>query len=297
MNVLIQLLWRTDSTPSALFVFLPDLDFASLARGFALLRLPKMPELRGKTFPDFVETTVDTNSIRYKDKNREKQRQKMLVEQKAKTSAPKKNVTRNAAWSKQKNKKERRKKRAAKRKQDEVCRLHVAIMLGVSTSWVAKCTSLFAVSQGLGWERWGYERAFKWRSSPQEAQKREDQWGGLWKGHHRQTEGEARSGRAFWRISGRGCLTHQQLDTPLKTRLSHFLFFFYPSKVDFIGSLQGTVINKAWWVHHWRPTEWELLGRWRGGWWEREACSRSWGAPQKGCVPSSECQPCTEEEE
>lgn len=112
-----------------------------------------MPELRGKTFPDFVETTVDTNSIRYKDKNREKQRQKMLVEQKAKTSAPKKNVTRNAAWSKQKNKKERRKKRAAKRKQDEVCRLHVAIMLGVSTSWVAKCTSLFAVSQGLGWER------------------------------------------------------------------------------------------------------------------------------------------------
>lgn len=81
-----------------------------------------MPELRGKTFPDFVETTVDTNSIRYKDKNREKQRQKMLAEQKDKASAPKRHVVRNAAWSKQKNKKERRKKRAAKRKHDEVRR-------------------------------------------------------------------------------------------------------------------------------------------------------------------------------
>lgn len=96
-----------------------DLDFVSLARGFALLRLPKMPELRGKTFPDFVETTVDTNSIRYKDKNREKQRRKMLAEQKDKDSAPKKHVTRTAAWSKQKNKKERRKKRVAKRKHNE----------------------------------------------------------------------------------------------------------------------------------------------------------------------------------
>lgn len=102
--------------------FRTDLDFVSLARGFALLRLPKMPELRGKTFPDFVETTVDTNSIRYKDKNREKQRRKMLAELKDKAPAPKKHVPRIAAWSKQKNKKERRKKRVAKRKHNEVRR-------------------------------------------------------------------------------------------------------------------------------------------------------------------------------
>lgn len=101
-------------------MFFADLDFASVARGFALLRLPKMPELRGKTFPDFTETTVDTDSIRYKDKNREKQRQKMLAEQKDKTLLPKKSFVKNTAWSKQKNKKERRKKRAAKRKHDEV---------------------------------------------------------------------------------------------------------------------------------------------------------------------------------
>uniref|UniRef100_A0A7N9B0K6 ATP-dependent RNA helicase n=1 Tax=Mastacembelus armatus TaxID=205130 RepID=A0A7N9B0K6_9TELE len=98
-----------------------DLDFASLAHGFALLRLPKMPELRGKKFPDFVETTVDTDKIRYKDKNREKQRQKMLVELKEKnqTSLLKKTLMKNKAWSKQKTKKERRKKTAAKRRHDE----------------------------------------------------------------------------------------------------------------------------------------------------------------------------------
>lgn len=98
-----------------------DLDFATLARGFALLRLPKMPELRGKTFPDFTETTIDTETIRYKDKNREKQRQKMLAElkEKEKTPFPKRNFNKNKAWSKQKSKKERRKKMAAKRKHNE----------------------------------------------------------------------------------------------------------------------------------------------------------------------------------
>lgn len=79
-----------------------------------------MPELRRKTFPDFTESTVDTDTIRYKDKNREKQRQKMLAELKDKTPFPKKNFMKNKAWSKQKTKKERRKKRTEKRKHDEV---------------------------------------------------------------------------------------------------------------------------------------------------------------------------------
>ncbi|KAJ8245048.1 hypothetical protein GJAV_G00276180 [Gymnothorax javanicus] len=98
-----------------------DLDFAALARGFALLRLPKMPELRGRTFSDFVEETVDTNSIRFKDKNRERQRQKALAELKNKegSATGKKNFSKNKAWSKQKSKKDRRKKMATKRKLDE----------------------------------------------------------------------------------------------------------------------------------------------------------------------------------
>lgn len=96
-----------------------DLDFGCLAHGFALLRLPRMPELKDKTFPDFIETTVDTDTIRYKDKNREKQRQKALAELKDKTPFPKKNFIKNKAWSKQKGKKERRQKMAAKRKHNE----------------------------------------------------------------------------------------------------------------------------------------------------------------------------------
>ncbi|XP_061553802.1 ATP-dependent RNA helicase DDX55 isoform X2 [Phycodurus eques] len=98
-----------------------DLDFASVARGFALLRLPKMPELRGKSFPDFQPAPLDTENIRYKDKQREKLRQKTLAELKLRRRegvddrAAKKPV-RNQAWSKQKAKKDRRKKNATKRK-------------------------------------------------------------------------------------------------------------------------------------------------------------------------------------
>uniref|UniRef100_A0A672SKR0 ATP-dependent RNA helicase n=1 Tax=Sinocyclocheilus grahami TaxID=75366 RepID=A0A672SKR0_SINGR len=98
-----------------------DLDFAALARGFALLRLPKMPELRGKTFPDFKQEAIDTDTIRFKDKNREKLRQKRLAELKEKETPLKRNFIKNKAWSKQKNKKDKKKKKAAKRKLDEVC--------------------------------------------------------------------------------------------------------------------------------------------------------------------------------
>lgn len=81
-----------------------------------------MPELRGKSLPEFTETEVDTDSIRYKDKNREKQRKKMLIElkEKGRENPPKKRFIKNKAWSKQKSKKERRKKLAAKRKHNEV---------------------------------------------------------------------------------------------------------------------------------------------------------------------------------
>ncbi|XP_072271934.1 ATP-dependent RNA helicase DDX55 [Pyxicephalus adspersus] len=98
-----------------------DLDFTSLANGFALLRMPRMPELRGKDFSDFVPSSVDTYSIAYKDKNREKQRQKMLQERKEKQDVEggKKHFAKNKAWSKQKQRKEKKKKIALKRKHEE----------------------------------------------------------------------------------------------------------------------------------------------------------------------------------
>ncbi|XP_043548582.1 ATP-dependent RNA helicase DDX55 [Chiloscyllium plagiosum] len=98
-----------------------DLDFAAVARGFGLLKLPTMPELRGKSFPDFIPENIDTNSIRYRDKNREKQRQKMLAmqQQDRQQNEGKKKFVRNKPWSKQKTKKDKRKKQADKRKRDE----------------------------------------------------------------------------------------------------------------------------------------------------------------------------------
>ncbi|XP_060699298.1 ATP-dependent RNA helicase DDX55 [Hemiscyllium ocellatum] len=98
-----------------------DLDFAAVARGFGLLKLPTMPELRGKSFPDFIPENIDTNSIQYRDKNREKQRQKMLAKQQQdrQQNEGKKKFVRNKPWSKQKTKKDKRKKQADKRKRDE----------------------------------------------------------------------------------------------------------------------------------------------------------------------------------
>uniref|UniRef100_A0ACB8G010 ATP-dependent RNA helicase ddx55 n=2 Tax=Sphaerodactylus townsendi TaxID=933632 RepID=A0ACB8G010_9SAUR len=98
-----------------------DLDFASLARGFALLKMPRMPELKGKTFPDFEPVDINTDSIAFKDKNRERQRQKLLAqlrEGKQEQERRRKGI-RNEAWSKQKAKKEKRRKLTAKRKREE----------------------------------------------------------------------------------------------------------------------------------------------------------------------------------
>ncbi|XP_071495241.1 ATP-dependent RNA helicase DDX55-like [Diadema antillarum] len=92
-----------------------ELDIAALARGFALLRLPRMPELKGKTFPDFTPTEVDYDSIPYKDKNREKQRKQRLQLIQDGVISPhsgkKQRKGKTVAWSKNKEKKEKKKDR------------------------------------------------------------------------------------------------------------------------------------------------------------------------------------------
>ncbi|CAK6439956.1 unnamed protein product [Pipistrellus nathusii] len=98
---------------------LKDLDFAALARGFALLKMPRMPELRGQQFPDFVPVDVDTDTIPFRDKIREKQRQKLLEQRKEKTdNEGRRRFVKNKAWSKQKAKREK-KKVNKKRKREE----------------------------------------------------------------------------------------------------------------------------------------------------------------------------------
>ncbi|XP_021554182.1 ATP-dependent RNA helicase DDX55 isoform X3 [Neomonachus schauinslandi] len=102
---------------------LKDLDFARLARGFALLRMPKMPELRGRQFPDFAPADINTDTIPFKDKVREKQRQKLLEQQRKekRENEGRKKFIKNKAWSKQKAKKEKKKKMNEKRKREEGC--------------------------------------------------------------------------------------------------------------------------------------------------------------------------------
>ncbi|XP_061459440.1 ATP-dependent RNA helicase DDX55 isoform X3 [Rhineura floridana] len=98
-----------------------DLDFASLARGFALLKMPRMPELKGRSFSEFTPVDINTDSIAFRDKSREKQRQKWLEQRKKELQEQEgqRKFTRNKAWSKQKAKKEKKKKMTAKRKREE----------------------------------------------------------------------------------------------------------------------------------------------------------------------------------
>ncbi|PSC74559.1 DEAD-box ATP-dependent RNA helicase 18 isoform A [Micractinium conductrix] len=65
------------------FIFrLQDLALGRLATAFALLRLPGMPEIKkGKGLEGFTPSAIDPDSVRFKDKAREKQRQVVLKQQ------------------------------------------------------------------------------------------------------------------------------------------------------------------------------------------------------------------------
>jgi len=92
-----------------------DLDITKLARGYGLLQLPRMPELKGRKFPDFVSEEMDFSQIPFKDKGREKQRLgnvKKAEEAGEDYHSKKKDyVPKTVSWSKQNDKKERKVKR------------------------------------------------------------------------------------------------------------------------------------------------------------------------------------------
>ena len=55
-----------------------DLDLGGVATSYGLLRMPKMPELKGVKIRNFVEEKLDLNDVAYQDKVREKERQVKL---------------------------------------------------------------------------------------------------------------------------------------------------------------------------------------------------------------------------
>ncbi|XP_063230648.1 ATP-dependent RNA helicase DDX55 [Bacillus rossius redtenbacheri] len=59
---------------------LKDLDLGKLATGFCLLKLPKMPELRGRDTACFQPVDVDLNDVAYKDPQKESSRLRKLRE-------------------------------------------------------------------------------------------------------------------------------------------------------------------------------------------------------------------------
>ncbi|XP_058940608.2 ATP-dependent RNA helicase DDX55-like [Pocillopora verrucosa] len=96
-----------------------DLELGKLATGFGLLKLPIMPELKDKSV-DFEPVDVDVDKLYYKDKNREKQRKRMLQESSENgfypTDSKKKKFRKETVpWSKNKERKVKREKRKARR--------------------------------------------------------------------------------------------------------------------------------------------------------------------------------------
>ncbi|KAF8929461.1 ATP-dependent rRNA helicase spb4 [Dissophora ornata] len=80
---------RSYSKHEASFIFRSkDLDLGALARGYGLLRLPKMPELKneksGGGIQGFVPADNDMDKYKYQDKQKEVVRVKKLTEYKAK---------------------------------------------------------------------------------------------------------------------------------------------------------------------------------------------------------------------
>ncbi|OWF43312.1 ATP-dependent RNA helicase DDX55-like [Mizuhopecten yessoensis] len=91
-----------------------DLDFGRLATGFGLVRVPKMPELKGKVLTNFVAPDIDWATIPYKDKAKEKARQEQLNSGESVKKGKQKKHLETKSWSQHKDRKDKKKKRKEK---------------------------------------------------------------------------------------------------------------------------------------------------------------------------------------
>lgn len=74
----------------SLILSLKDLDISKAAMGFGLLKMPRMPELKGRDVSEFIEENIDFNAISYKNKQRESVRLEKLKEYQSTGVWPKK---------------------------------------------------------------------------------------------------------------------------------------------------------------------------------------------------------------
>ena len=62
------------------YYFISELDLCRLAYGtYALLHLPKMPELKGKDMSGFIPFDISVEDIPYKDKLKKRQEEKLKL--------------------------------------------------------------------------------------------------------------------------------------------------------------------------------------------------------------------------
>ena len=97
-----------------------DLDLGGVASSYGLLKMPRMPELKGIKISNFTEVRMDMNSVAYKDKAREKERQVKLAVYKETGEWPGiKKKRESMSWSKNKEvlnkRREKKQRRADKR--------------------------------------------------------------------------------------------------------------------------------------------------------------------------------------
>ena len=95
-----------------------DLDFAGLATGFALLKIPHMPELNGANLSGFTEDKeVDLNQVGYLDAGKEQRRQEKLKIWRETGENPFLKKKKTERWSEAKGKKEDKKTKRDERKE------------------------------------------------------------------------------------------------------------------------------------------------------------------------------------
>ncbi|KAJ2228122.1 ATP-dependent rRNA helicase spb4 [Coemansia sp. RSA 485] len=117
------------SKHEASFIFRPkELPLIEAAKGFALLHLPSMPELRGRPTKMFIRYDIDTDTIPFLDIKREEQRLVKLAEEKEQAEKRrksgkedkkkrKKSTVSNDAWSQAKEAKQKSQERKILRDQ------------------------------------------------------------------------------------------------------------------------------------------------------------------------------------
>lgn len=112
-----------------LILRLKDMNLGKVAMGFGLLKMPKMPELKGKDVSFFVGPEIDVNEIPYANKQRELHRIKKLIKYQNTGVWPgkcKRKQKQTESWSESKKKHHERQEKRNKRKQQKKLEQHSA---------------------------------------------------------------------------------------------------------------------------------------------------------------------------